>query len=207
MPHTTKRHRRLPGPWLTPGLLAAACVLTACTSNGSSPADDAAATSEGSTPPSADPRPGDSEGDPPTAPAQITTRPAGDTTASSSAAAQPTTAVPHRSAEGSPPLPPGCLTGSATVALQSGTSAAHNLCALVGAVITVILPPAANGPWPPARSDRPMLATVTSACTDPDGTYRTTIRATRPGAATITWATDSTTAFTLHLAVVGRRMT
>ncbi|MFE3185728.1 hypothetical protein ACFXKR_33345 [Streptomyces violascens] len=77
----------------------------------------------------------------------------------------------------------------------------QRVCVRVGVTVTAVVPPGPAGPWPGPRTSSPMLATITSSTTDPDGTSRSTIRAARPGMATVTWGTQGTTAFTLQLDV------
>uniref|UniRef100_A0AAU2VGK3 Uncharacterized protein n=1 Tax=Streptomyces sp. NBC_00003 TaxID=2903608 RepID=A0AAU2VGK3_9ACTN len=46
-----------------------------------------------------------------------------------------------------------------------------------------------------------MLATITAKSMDPDGTWHVTLRAARPGSATVTWGTEAATVLTLQLDV------
>ncbi|MFJ8390380.1 hypothetical protein ACIQ9Q_38950 [Streptomyces sp. NPDC094438] len=88
--------------------------------------------------------------------------------------------------------------GPVTVTLRPGEFAAQRLCVRVGTTVTAVVPP---GPWPGPRSSSPMLATITSSTTEVDGTAHVTIRAARPGEATVTWGTQGANVITLRLDV------
>ncbi|MFJ8310374.1 hypothetical protein [Streptomyces sp. NPDC094147] len=63
------------------------------------------------------------------------------------------------------------------------------------------MPPRRNGPWPEPHTSGPMLAVITAKSMDPDGTWHVTIRAARPGSATVTWGTEGATVLALQLDV------
>ncbi|MGW1868943.1 hypothetical protein ACWCPS_25710 [Streptomyces mauvecolor] len=82
----------------------------------------------------------------------------------------------------------------------------QRLCVRVGVTVTALVPPGPAGPWPGPRTSSPMLATITSSTTGPDGTGYVTIRAARSGSATLTWGTQGMTAFTLQLDVAAHQV-
>ncbi|MFI6685710.1 hypothetical protein [Streptomyces sp. NPDC050485] len=125
-----------------------------------------------------------------------------------SAPAKPSSTAPEPSPDSTPPPPatapaahPECVAGAVTVTLRSPDSAVQRLCVRVGATVTAVVPPGPGGAWPGPWTSSPMLATIAAKSADPDGTGRVTIRAARPGAATVTWGTRGAAALTLHLDV------
>ncbi|WP_330334681.1 hypothetical protein OHS33_36245 [Streptomyces sp. NBC_00536] len=120
--------------------------------------------------------------------------------ASAPASATHPTGTEPPAATDSPTLS-GCAAGPVTVTLRPGAFAAQRLCVRVGTTVTAVVPPGPGGRRQGPRTSNPVFATITSSTTDPDGTAHVTIRAARPGAATVTWGTEGSNMLTLSLDV------
>lgn len=193
---STGRLAHLPAlPWLWPVVMATAWFLTACGNGGSSHADS---------PPPSSPDGSFSAGVHQTTPSAPTTAPA--TGSPSDAPSAPTSTGSHPLTPGAGAPAPGCSTGPVTVTRHPGELAAPRVCVRVGTTVTVILPAVQGARWSAPHTSSPMLATITSATTDPDGTARVTIRAARAGAATVSWGGGGATSYTLRLDVAAQQI-